>query len=96
MRRVSRWSRFVTSNIEIALAFSDCAAALRAGLFEDAAKLLSAHGTAAEVSYTVIRYSLEFWECQRCQDRSALIIVEDRIDQRWQRRNEYIESYRYA
>lgn len=96
MRCVSRWSRFVTSNSEISMGLKDCISALQQGLFEDAAKLLSVHGSETPAIYTVIRYNLEFWECSACSDQSALIIVEDRIDQRWQRRNEYIESYQYA
>lgn len=96
MRRVSRWSRFVTANTEIVMGFNDCVAALREGIFEDAAKLLCVHGSETEAIYTVIRYNLEFWECPKCLDQSALIIIEDRFVQRWQRRNEYFESYKYS
>jgi serine/threonine protein kinase len=96
MRRASRWSRFFTSNSEIVMGLSDCIAALQQGFFDDAAKLLCVHGSESEALYTVTRYNLEFWECSKCSDQSALIIVEDRIDQIWTRRNDYTESYRYS
>ena len=76
MRRASRWSRFVTANSEIVMGLSDCIAALQQGLFEDAAKLLCVHGSEDEAIYAVIRYNLEFWECPKCFDQSALIIAD--------------------
>jgi serine/threonine protein kinase len=95
MIQVSRWTRFVSTRTEIVVGLSDCMAALREGNFEDAAKLLTVHGTQVPVSYSVIRYNLEFWECRRCLDRSALLIGEDLFDEKWKRRDEFFESYLY-
>ncbi|MGC1620416.1 MAG: serine/threonine-protein kinase [Candidatus Acidiferrum sp.] len=95
MVRVSKWTRFVSTKTEIAVGLSDCIAALREGSYEDAAKLLSVHGTETPVSYSVTRYILEFWQCRRCLDRSALLIIEDLLEERWKRRDTYMESYTF-
>jgi serine/threonine protein kinase len=95
MVQVSKWTRFVSTKTEIAVGLSDCLAALREGNFEDAAKLLTVHGSQVPLSYSVIRYNLEFWECRRCLDRSALLKSEDLFEEKWKRRDEYFESYLY-
>lgn len=96
MVRVSKWTRFVTSNTEIGWGLNDCIAALQDGCYEDAAKLLTVHGAENAVVYAVIRYNLEFWECRKCLDQSALLITEEKIGPKWRRNNIYYESYRYA
>jgi serine/threonine protein kinase len=96
MVRVSKWTRFVTSNTEIGWGLNDCIAALQDGCYQDAAKLLFVHGAENAAVYAVIRYNLEFWECRKCTDQSALLIVEEKIDSRWGRNDLYHESYNYA
>jgi serine/threonine protein kinase len=96
MMRVSKWSRFVTSNTEIGWGLQDCIAALEDGCYEDAAKLLTVHGAENALVYAVIRYNLEFWQCPACTDQCALLIVEDKSDSRWSRRDPYYESYKYS
>jgi protein kinase-like protein len=93
---VTEWTRFVTSNTEIGWGLSDCIAALQDGCYEDAAKLLSVHGAENAAVYAVIRYNLESWECRKCSDQSAILIVEEKINSRWYRRDLYHESYKYA
>jgi hypothetical protein len=58
--------------------------------------LLSVHGAESASVYSVIRYNLEFWECRKCTDQSALLIVEEKIASRWRRNDLYYESYRSA
>jgi TonB family protein len=96
MVRVSKWTRFVTSNTEISWGLNDCIAALQDGYYEDAAKLLSVHGAVNAAVYAVIRYNLEFWECRKCLDQSGILIVEEKIESRWCRDDLYHESYVYA
>ena len=96
MVRVSKWTRYVTSGKEIRAALNDCVTAMESGYFEDAAKLLCVHGAEDAKIYAVTRYNLEFWECRRCHDQSALLIIEEKIELRWRRRNEYQESYKYG
>jgi len=54
------------------------------------------HGAEDAKIYAVTRYNLEFWECRRCHDQNALLIIEEMIELRWRRRNEYQESYKYG
>ena len=96
MVRVSKWTRFVTSNTEIGWGFQDCIAAMKDGCYEDVAKLLCVHGAENAVVYAVIRYNLEFWECRKCTDQCALLIVEEKLDSRWCRQDLYYESYKCA
>jgi serine/threonine protein kinase len=96
MRRVSKWTRYVTSNAEINWGNTDCLAALQEGHYDDAAKLLTVHGTKEGVIYSVIRFNLDFWECNRCGDQSALLIAEEKVDSKWVRGNRFYESYKYA
>jgi serine/threonine protein kinase len=96
MRPVSKWSRYVTSNAEINWGFSDCIAALREGYYEDAAKLLTVHGAQNAVIYSVIRFNLEFFECNKCGDQRAALMVEEKFGSKWVPRERYQESYKHA
>jgi hypothetical protein len=96
MARVSKQTRYVTSKSEINWGYNDCIAALKEGYYKDAVKLLSVHGTENPPSYSVFRFNLEFWECPKCGDQSALMIVEEKIEQRWIRQDTYQQSYKYA
>jgi serine/threonine protein kinase len=96
MNRVSKWTRYVTSNAEIDWGYKDCIVALQGGYYDDAAKLLSVHGAEDAAAYAVIRYNIEFWECPKCSDQSALLIVEQKVDSKWRRQDLYHESYKYA
>jgi hypothetical protein len=96
MARVSNTSRFVSSTSEKGWGISDCIAALQEGQYEDAAKLLRSHGSETALVYTVTRYSLELWECVRCTDQTAVLLVEHRIASRWRRDDRYFESYKFG
>lgn len=65
-------------------------------VMEDVAKLLCVHGAENAVVYAVIRYNLEFWECRKCTDQCALLIVEEKLDSIWCRQDLYYESYKCA
>jgi hypothetical protein len=96
MTRTSKRTRYVTSKSEINWGYNDCIAALKEGYYIDAIKLLSVHGSENPLDYSVFRFNLEFWECPKCGDQTALMIGEEKIDQKWIRQNTYQESYKYA
>ena len=45
MLHCSRWTRFVQTQAEVVMGYRDCVAALQEGLWQDAAKLLTVHGS---------------------------------------------------
>jgi serine/threonine protein kinase len=81
MRHLSRIDRFSYTEISRKHASSDCLAALKENLWDDAAKLLSMHGELfsprTKVSAPVVRYYLDFYTCRICGDESALLTNED-------------------
>jgi serine/threonine protein kinase len=92
----SKWKRFVNSKTEVMIGYSDCISALQQGDFEDAAKLLTVHGSQNAEIYGVTRYTLEFWECRVCGDHSALLTTEAFDNLKWKRIDIYTESYKSA
>lgn len=68
---------------------SDCVAALKEGLWEDAVKLLWAY-TSTDQSGT--EYRLEFRECRRCGDQSAYLTLQkhEELEPSW-----IVEAYRF-
>ena len=100
MREKSRWTRFAHSDDAVNLAFSDCVAALEQNLWEDAAKLLFLH--AHETSPTItnllvsppIRYHLDFFECQSCDQQCARVTIDDKSDDDWHPRLAQLEAYK--
>ena len=105
MQHQSRVSRFATARSSWEFASSDCLAALKENLWEDAAKLLSMHGefVGAEVengsghaltSYPMIRYQLDFYSCSQCGDECAILTTEDRAGQAWSAREAFEGAYR--
>jgi serine/threonine protein kinase len=87
----SKWTRFVNSKAEVC--YRDCVSALQHGYYEDAVKLLTVFGSQDSQQYGVFRYTLEFWECLACDDHSAVLTTEERIDLKWKRMDDYVESY---
>jgi serine/threonine protein kinase len=92
----SKWARFANSRIEVEIGYRDCISALQRGHFEDAAKLLTVHGSQNAEIYGVIRYTLEFWECRQCDDQNAVLTTDDFVNQKWITIDEYAESYKVA
>ena len=96
----SRITTFAYSKNSWTHSSSDCLAALRENLWEDAAKLLRIHGEmdspAAEqkTPYPPIRYHLDFSSCKPCGDECALLTTEDRIGRSWNAREEYEGAYK--
>ncbi len=100
MKHRSRVTRFAYSKESWAHASSDCLAALRENLWEDAAKLLSIHGekfspgSEDRRSWPLIRYHLDFFSCERCGEECALLTTEDKIGWTWNAREEYEGAYK--
>jgi serine/threonine protein kinase len=92
----SKWKRFLNSKTAVMIGYGDCITALQKGHFEDAAKLLTVHGTQNAEIYGVTRYTLECWECRVCGDHSALLTVEAFDNLKWKRIDDYTESYKSA
>jgi hypothetical protein len=96
----SRWTRFALTDAAVAHGFSDCVAALKKNLWEDAVKLLGLHADEYLPSITnnvvspPIRYPLDFFECQHCKDQCARVTTEDKGEGTWLARVEYSEAYR--
>jgi serine/threonine protein kinase len=98
MRRTSSWARFAKERSEVVYGQSDCVAALKHGLWQDAAKMLSIHGQETVAAYANIfisptRFRLDFFECVKCGDHAARLSIEDRHDDGWRPREVYCESY---
>lgn len=98
MRRTSSWARFAKERSEIVCGQGDCIAALKHGLWQEAAKMLSIHGEESVAAYANVfisptRFRLDFFECARCGDHAARLSVEDRYDDAWKPREVYCESY---
>jgi serine/threonine protein kinase len=102
MPLTSRWTRFVKTNTEVVMGYRDCVSALQENLWEDAAKLLSIHGTEPTTLHgnrlisTPLRYHLEFYECRACGHRAARLTTDDLVDERWHSRLQYTEAYQGA
>lgn len=105
MENRSRVSSFAHSRRSWAHASSDCLAALKEGLWEDAAKLLSMHGEVDApvteentphrlTSYPMIRYHLDFFTCAQCSDDCAILTTEDKLGRIWNPRPEFDGAYR--
>jgi hypothetical protein len=100
MSHKSRWTRFAHTNAAFNHGFSDCVAALRENLWEDAAKLLALHGDEYSLAVTntvvepPIRFHLDFFECRRCTHQCARITTEDKDDESWIARVEYVHAYK--
>jgi serine/threonine protein kinase len=81
MKHLSRVDRFSYTETSRKHASSDCLAALKENLWNDAAKLLSMHGELyspkTKVTVPVIRYCLDFYACRVCGDEAALLTSED-------------------
>jgi hypothetical protein len=102
MTHKSRWTRFAHTNAAFNHGFSDCLAALRENLWEDAAKLRALHGDEYSLSITntvvepPIRFHLDFFECQRCDHQSARITTEDKDEDRWTTRGDYVSANKFS
>ncbi len=98
MRRTSSWARFAKDRAEVIYGYSDCMAALKHGLWQEAVKLLAIHGREFNAAYanTLIapaRYSLDFFECSLCADHAARLCYEDRHADAWRARESYFLAY---
>lgn len=97
MRRTTRWIRFASEKAEVMWGRNDCMAALKHGLWEEAAKVLELHGKESFSPYTKLfaptRFCLDFFECDTCRDHGARLIAEDREDNEWSPREAYFEAY---
>ena len=78
MRAASGWRR--RGSIENRFCVPDCLAALKAGLWEEAVKLLWIHTSKWEND---TRYWLEFFECIRCGDQRAHFKMEKQSGLTW-------------
>ena len=100
MKHRSRVTRFAYSRESWAHASSDCLAALKANLWQDAARLLYLHGEGIapepgdKTSWPLIQYHLDFFGCETCGAESALLTTEDRMGRTWNAREEYEGAYK--
>jgi serine/threonine protein kinase len=100
MKRKSNWTRHVRNDAAASLGYADCIAALRSGLWVDAAKLLFVHGNEYAPLYakTVVsppmRLQLTFFDCGLCHHQAARLTTQDRASFSWRTRFEYLEAYR--
>jgi Protein kinase domain len=92
MRSVTAWSRPTWLSEQNSFCIPDCIAALGAGLWEEAVKVLWIH-TSEEKSDR--QYRLEFFECTRCGDQRAYLTLRLRFDGESQTRG-LREAYRFG
>jgi serine/threonine protein kinase len=80
MRLASTWIRPTWIADKCGFCMPDCLAALEAGLWEEAVKLLAVHTVRDDHER---RFKLEFFDCRKCHDQRAYLMVEDRDRGRW-------------
>jgi serine/threonine protein kinase len=88
MHSTTAWKRAQYSIEKDGLCVADCLAALKAGIWEEAVKLLWIHTSEGQ---TDTRYWLEFFECSRCWDQRAYFKIEKKKGPTWD-----VESIREA
>jgi hypothetical protein len=81
MRSVCAWNRPIRVAERERFCEQDCIAALMAGIWEEAVKLLWIH-TSDEISLR--RHRLEFFECNKCSDQRAYLTREGLSNQGWE------------
>jgi WD40 repeat protein len=89
MRRTAIWTRLCKSREEVIFGYRDCMAALKHGLWEDAAKLLTIHGSEHSTEnssrfMTPARYHLKFFECRGCGLHAARFTADEMIEGNWE------------
>jgi len=95
----SRVTAYAYSKVSWRHASSDCLAALKENLWDDAPKLLAMHGELVapvidtKTDYPPLRLHLDFYSC-RCGDELATLTTEDRIGRTWNTREEYSGAYK--
>jgi len=98
MKHLSRIDRFSYTENSRAHASSDCLAALKENLWEDAAKLLSMHGELfspkTKTDLPLIRYYLDFYACRLCGAEIAMLTTEDGVGGVLKPREEYAGAYK--
>ncbi|MGP0018819.1 MAG: serine/threonine-protein kinase [Candidatus Sulfotelmatobacter sp.] len=92
MRSVSVWIRPTWLAERGGFCERDCMAALKAGMWEEAVKLLWIH-TSEEKSER--RCKLEFFECAKCRDQRAYLAMETLFDGGWELQS-VREAYRFG
>jgi hypothetical protein len=71
------------------MGYQDCIAALREGLWQDAAKLLTVHSSGptpffgARLISTHLRFHLDFCECRICSHHAARLTADDLVHEGW-------------
>jgi hypothetical protein len=94
----STWMRFVMEKTEAVYGRGDCIAALKHGLWEEAAKMISIHGKESTAKSNWIlspaRFRLEFFECDLCGDQAARLTAEELERDVFRPRADYFEAYR--
>jgi hypothetical protein len=99
LKHKSRVTTYSNTLDSYSLAVSDCLAALRENLWEDACKLLSMHGESApptfdrKTLYPPRRLQLDFYHCQ-CGDETALLIAEYPVGRTWIQGEKFEGAYR--
>lgn len=99
LRHRSSVTAFAYSKVSWRHASTDCLAALKENLWDDASKLLSMHGELVapafdyKTSYPPLRLHLDFYSC-RCGDEMAVLTTEDRIGWTWSTREEFRGAYK--
>ncbi len=95
----SRVTTYAYSKVSWRHASSDCLAALKENLWDDAPKLLAMHGELVppvldtKTEYPPLRLHLDFYSCQ-CGDALATLTTDDRIGRTWNTREEYAGAYK--
>jgi hypothetical protein len=92
MRLRSTWIRPTWIADKCGFCMPDCLAALRAGLWEEAVKLLSVHTVKADHER---RFKLDFYDCNKCSDQRAYLMVEAKDDRKWVPDSVH-EAYRFG
>jgi hypothetical protein len=76
----STWIRPTWIADKCGFCMPDCLAALRAGLWEEAVKLLSVHTVKPDHER---RFKLDFYDCGKCRDQRAYLMVEAQDGGAW-------------
>jgi hypothetical protein len=98
MALTARWTRLCKSREDVIFGYRDCLAALKHGLWQDAAKLLSLYGAEYVSEYgsrfiTPSRYHVSFFECTLCGHHTARLTTDEMVAGRWEEQIKFAEAY---
>jgi len=97
MRQTARFSVLCQTRIQVTVGYRDVYAALKYGLWLDAARLLQKYGfttASARNRYMApAQYNLRFFECGLCKAHAARLTVDDMMEDHWEEQPKYSEVF---